>query len=120
MSKEFVDWICVLPENRNPTIRIYQIPLNEETRGLVFEGLESMQKETGGRIPVELYECVYEGKLNAAPEDVFTIKDIPANCRYDDMVQEFYDFIVGKNKNPFTYEHELVLKKVMDKICFEK
>ena len=51
---------------------------------------------------------------------VLDIKDIPANCRYDDMVQEFYDFIVGKNKNPFTYEHELILKKVMDKICFEK
>ena len=68
------DDLCVSPENRNPTIRIYQIPLNEKTRGLVFEGLESMQKETGGRIPAELYECVYEGKLNAeTPEDVFTI-----------------------------------------------
>ena len=55
-------------------VRLYQIPLNEKTRGLVFEGLESMQKETGGHIPVELYECVYEGKLNVeAPEDVFTI-----------------------------------------------
>lgn len=55
-------------------VRLYQIPLNEKTRGLVFEGLESMQKETGGHIPVELYECVYEGKLKAkTPEDVFTI-----------------------------------------------
>lgn len=48
------------------------------------------------------------------------IEDIPANCRYDDMVQEFYDFIVGKKENPFSYEHELTLKKIMDSICFDK
>ena len=51
---------------------------------------------------------------------VLDIQDIPANCRYDYMVQEFYDFIVGKKKNPFSYEHELTLKKIMDKICFEQ
>ena len=51
---------------------------------------------------------------------VLDIKDIPANCRYDDMVQEFYDFIVGKKENPFSYEHELTLKKIMDSICFDK
>lgn len=68
MSEEFVS------KKEMPTIRLYQIPLNEKTHSLVFEGLESMQKETGGRIPAELYECVYEGKLNAeTPEDVFTI-----------------------------------------------
>ena len=61
-------------KKRKPTIRLYQIPLNEKTRGIVFENFARMKKETGGRIPTELYECVYEGELNAeTPEDVFTI-----------------------------------------------
>ena len=47
------------------------------------------------------------------------IKDIPAECRYDDMAQEFYSYIVGEKQNPFSFEHELLLKKIMDKICFE-
>ena len=47
------------------------------------------------------------------------IQDIPAENRYDDMVQEFYEYITGKKQNPFTAEHELLLKKIMDKICFE-
>ena len=53
-------------------------------------------------------------------KEILDIQDIPANCRYDDMVQEFYDYIVGTKQNPFSYEHELALKKIMDKICFEK
>ena len=50
---------------------------------------------------------------------VLDIQDIPPENRYDDMVQEFYDQIVNGTETPFTFEHELALKKIMDSICFE-
>lgn len=47
------------------------------------------------------------------------IQDIRPEDRYDDMVQEFYDCIVNGKESPFSREHELLLKKIMDSICFE-
>ena len=51
---------------------------------------------------------------------VLDVEDIPPENRYDDMVQEFYDNIVNGTNSPFSHEHELLLKRVMDKICLEK
>ena len=48
------------------------------------------------------------------------IADISPDCRYDDMVQEFYEYIAGDAVNPFDFEHELALKEIMDEICFGK
>ncbi|MBP5467093.1 MAG: Gfo/Idh/MocA family oxidoreductase, partial [Clostridia bacterium] len=45
------------------------------------------------------------------------IEDIPSNCRYDEMMKDFYEYITGTKINPYTYKHELLLKKVMDRIC---
>jgi|LSQX01.2.fsa_nt_gb predicted dehydrogenase len=45
------------------------------------------------------------------------IKDIPKDCRYDEMMQDFYDYIIGKKENPFTYEHELLVHKVLAEAC---
>jgi hypothetical protein len=32
------------------------------------------------------------------------------------MVKDFYDYIIGKKENPFTYEHEFAVQEVLDKI----
>ena len=41
---------------------------------------------------------------------------LPDNCRYDEMMQNFYSFVTGKAQNPFTYEHEYALQEVLDKV----
>lgn len=41
---------------------------------------------------------------------------LPDNCRYDEMMQDFYSFVTGKAQNPFTYEHEYALQEVLDKV----
>ncbi len=50
------------------------------------------------------------------------VKDIPGSCRYDDMVQDFYAYVVGTKENPFTYEHEYAVQEVLDEVvggvCF--
>ena len=44
------------------------------------------------------------------------ICDIPKNCRYDEMIQDFYSYIMGTKENPFTYEHEYLVQKVLYEI----
>ena len=44
------------------------------------------------------------------------IKETPMDCRYDIMIQDFYDYIKGEKENPFTYEHEYAVQEVLDEI----
>ena len=39
-----------------------------------------------------------------------------ANGRYDDMMQDFYSYIVGEKQNPYTYEHDYTVQKVLSEI----
>ena len=48
------------------------------------------------------------------------VQDIPPTCRYDEMVREFYDLIINQTQSAFGIEHEILLKKIMDKICLNK
>lgn len=41
---------------------------------------------------------------------------LPDSCRYDEMLQDFYDFIVYGKENPYSYEHEYTVQKVLYKI----
>ena len=47
------------------------------------------------------------------------VSDIPKDCRYDRMVQDFAAYINGTLENPFTYEHEMAVHKVITRICGE-
>ena len=49
-------------------------------------------------------------------KETVKIEEDSKNCRYDDMMQDFYSYIVGEKKNPFTYEHDYTVQKVLDKI----
>ena len=44
------------------------------------------------------------------------IENVSGDCRYDDMIQDFYAYIVGTKQNPFTYEHDYLVQKVLDEI----
>ena len=46
----------------------------------------------------------------------YSFEDHTANGRYDEMMQDFYAYILGEKKNPFTYEHDYLVQKVLDKI----
>ena len=61
-------------KDKKPTIRLYQMRVDDDNKNYIFNSLEEMQKVTGGRVPAELYDLVYEGELEAKdPEEVFTI-----------------------------------------------
>lgn len=49
-------------------------------------------------------------------KEIVNVKDLPKNCRYDDMMQDFYAYIMGTKQNPFTYEHDYLVQKVISEI----
>lgn len=60
---------------------------------------------------VEIADSTYEDKKIFVP-----FEDVSATDRYDDMMQDFYAYIVGTKKNPFTYEHDYKVQKVLSEI----
>ena len=41
---------------------------------------------------------------------------IPDNMRYDEMIKDFYSYITGERENPFSYDHEYLVAKVLNDI----
>lgn len=41
------------------------------------------------------------------------IADVAKNCRYDEMMQDFYKYVQGIESNPFSYEHDYAVQKVL-------
>ena len=41
---------------------------------------------------------------------------VDADVRYDEMMRDFYDYVMGNKENPFTYEHDYLVQKVLDEI----
>ena len=43
-------------------------------------------------------------------------EDNTAAGRYDEMMKDFYSYITGEKKNPFTYEHEYLVQKTINEV----
>ena len=41
---------------------------------------------------------------------------LPDSCRYDEMIEDLYAFVTGQKENPYSYEHEALVQKVLDRI----
>ncbi|MBO5322044.1 MAG: Gfo/Idh/MocA family oxidoreductase [Clostridia bacterium] len=47
---------------------------------------------------------------------ILPIEDNTATGRYDEMLKDFYNYIMGRKENPFTYEHEYNVQAVLDEV----
>ena len=57
---------------------------------------------------IEFSDKPYEDIKRSIP-----IADIPKDCRYDDMVRDFYAYVMGTKENPFSYAHDYSVQKVL-------
>ena len=51
--------------------------------------------------------------------DMKIVEDVgecPAEERYDEMMRDFYAYVMGTKQNPFTYEHDYLVQKVLHEI----
>ena len=82
----------------------------------------SGSKGTVNIMPMENAVCMTYSDTRIASncyadmKEVVPVKDVPMDCRYDEMVQDFYQYIMGTKENPFTYEHDYLVQKVLDEI----
>ncbi len=49
-------------------------------------------------------------------KEYIEVPDDSTDGRYDDMMKDFYAYIAGTKQNPFTYEHDYKVQKVLDEI----
>ncbi len=47
---------------------------------------------------------------------ILPFEDNTAEGRYDDMMRDFYSYILGEKTNPFSYEHDYIVQKVLSEI----
>lgn len=59
----------------------------------------------------EIADATYEDR-----KKIFTFEDNTASGRYDNMMCDFYDYIIGAKQNPFNYEHDFLVQKVLSEI----
>ena len=82
----------------------------------------SGSKGTVNIMPIENTVCMTYSDTHIASncyadmKELVPVKDVPMDCRYDEMVQDFYQYIMGTKENPFTYEHDYLVQKVLDEI----
>jgi len=44
------------------------------------------------------------------------VEDVPKDCRYDEMMRCFHDYITGAKQNPYSYEHDYTVQEVLMQI----
>ncbi len=59
----------------------------------------------------DIADKTYEDRKITVP-----FEDHTANGRYDEMMQDFYDYVMGTKENPYTYEHDYLVQKVLSEI----
>ena len=59
----------------------------------------------------EIADATYDDRKICIP-----FEDNTGNGRYDEMMKDFYAYIMGEKENPFTYEHEYAVQKVLDEV----
>ena len=84
------------------------------------------EKGTISILPIENDVAMTFSDMNIAHKKHYSdakekidITDIPKDSRYDTMVQDFAAYINGTLENPFTYDHEISVHKVLTQICGE-
>jgi len=69
--------------------------------------------------PIELNVSMTKSTLPFAANaymdmhETVEIPDVPGDVRYDSMMKEFYDCITGKIQNPYSYDYEYTVQKVL-------
>ena len=81
--------------------------------------MESPLLMTYARREEENGVCTYRNSYDDVKEDIM-LPDVPKDGRYDEMMSDFYEYIVGTKTNPFSYEHDYLVQKVLYEIIGSK
>ena len=81
-------------------IKLYQIIHEEKNRAFIFEDYECVRQAFKERAPSEIYECVFDGKIDVqSPEDVFRIFNCANPTDYKGRSMSVSDIVVFEYSN---------------------
>ena len=52
-------------------------------------------------------------------KEMVDVKDVPTLSRYDEMMKDFYESVIGKKANPYSSEHELAVQRTLCRVVGE-
>ncbi len=78
-----------------------------------------IEYQLGGGMLKSIAYLTTEKEENGKPyyNDLATRFESEPYNRYDDMMREFYKYVIGEKKNPYTYDYEIALFKTFMKCC---
>lgn len=47
------------------------------------------------------------------------VQDVPTLSRYDEMMKDFYESVIGEKENPYSYEYELAVQRTLCRVVGE-
>ena len=81
-------------------VKLYQIIHEQKNRGFIFEEYEIVRRAFKERAPSEIYECVFDGKIDVqSPEDVFRIFNCANPTDYKGRSMSVSDIVVFEYSN---------------------
>lgn len=101
-------------------VSIYQIAIEHDANRLAFQSLERITSVSNGRVPAELYSCVFAGEVAVKTlEDIFYVFNMAHPSGYKGRslsVSDVVEVPLTQEESQFYYCEPIGFKR----ICFEK
>lgn len=97
-------------------IKIYQINLDRDEKRIAFFNLKYVKASYNGKIPLAIYDCVFEGKVKADNlEDIFRMFNIEHPDGYTGRslsVSDVVEVVSNSNRSKFYYCDSFGFKRI--------
>ncbi len=97
-------------------IAIYQIAVERDMDRLAFQRLEHITSASNGRIPAELYDCIYTGEVAAETlEDIFYIFNVAHPTGYNGRslsVSDVIEISLAPEESEYYYCEPIGFKRI--------
>jgi len=97
-------------------IAIYQISMERDVNRLAFQNMDRILSASNGRVPAELYDCVFAGEVAAETlEDIFYIFNVahPSGYRGRSLsVSDVVEIPLAQGESGFYYCEPIGFKRI--------
>ena len=97
-------------------IAIYQIAIEHDENRLAFQSLDHIISVSNGRVPVELYDCVFAGEVSAQTlEDIFYVFNMEHPSGYKGRslsVSDVVEIFLASGESEFYYCEPIGFKRI--------
>ena len=94
-------------------IAIYQIAIERDENRLTFQNLNHIISVSNGRVPAELYDCVFAGEVSAQTlEDIFNMEHPSGYKGRSLSVSDVVEIFLASGESEFYYCEPIGFKRI--------